>query len=108
MAVGKRGSQPGLEVQPLSAPEYGKQPTYPEAVAYPYTLQDAAAKGYAGPLPPWVGQPAAKKPRTVCGMRVTTFVLAVALVVVIILAAAIGGGVGSAVNQKNQLRELFS
>ena len=99
--------QAGLEVAPSQDP-IAKGPEYPDLQVAPsdapivdkadYSdlevakhLKDERYNGEQGPNVP-VSDPQ-KKPRRICGLRVVTFWLALALSIVI-LVGAVGGGVG--------------
>ncbi|KAI9851398.1 MAG: hypothetical protein M1838_003749 [Thelocarpon superellum] len=83
-----------LEVAPLQPDQVGMEPMRTDAPPNPYRQPDSAflhdpdrkEDGGYGPTSP--------QPRRVCGLRLPTFILSVALIFVIILAAAVGGGVG--------------
>lgn len=74
-----------------------------------YADRPEATTAESGPPQYFYPQDGEKK-RTICGMRGTTFILAVALVLVI-LAAGIGGGVGGTMavnNAKKYVRPITS
>ena len=82
MAAPEAYAHSELEVAPQQSPLPAKYKPY-----------DAVPEYYEGPVDP-------RDERTICGLRTTTFFLALALLLVI-LAAGIGGGVGGTMAVNN-------